>query len=86
MCRFTFDENVNALWDLHNQRKKWRTEHVFIKVQTTLHNTKLIEINLMDTVGRVDAVKRKTTIDDFYWLPKKFSQNDAKFREETLIP
>ena len=72
MCRFTFDENVNALWDLHNQRKKWRSEHVFIKVQTTLHNTKLIEINLMDTVGRVDAVKGKLLSMTSTGYPKSF--------------
>ena len=65
MCQFTFDENVKSLWYLHKQRKNWRTNHVFIKVQTSFHNTQLKEINLMDTVGRVEAVKRKTTIDDF---------------------
>ena len=85
MCRLTFDDNVRSLWELHENRKYGCTEHVFLKVQTSIDDSTLYEINLMDTVGKRKAVKRPQTNDnDNYWLP--FHENTVKFRDETLIP
>ena len=84
MCRFTFDENVRSLWELHENRKYWTTDYVSLKVMTSLQDPTLMEINLMDTVAKRKAAKRKTTEDDFYWLP--FTENTAPYREKTLVP
>ena len=84
MCRFTFDQNVEALWELHENRKYWTTDYVSLKVMTSLNDPTLIEINLMDTVAKRKAAKRKTTDDDFFWLP--FTENTASYREKTLVP
>ena len=84
MCRLTFDENVESLWKLHENRKYWCTQDVFLNVQTSIDDSTLHNINLMDTVEKRKAVKRKTNDDDNYWLP--FHENTAKFRDETLIP
>ena len=51
---------------------------------TSLQDPTLMEINLMDTVAKRKAAKRKTTEDDFYWLP--FTENTAPYREKTLVP
>ena len=40
----------------------------------------------MDTIGKRKAAKRKTSPDDFYWLPSQFCINTPEFREKTLIP
>ena len=84
MCRFTFDQNVEALWELHENRKYWTTDYVSLKVMTSLNDPTLIDINLMDIVAKQKAAKRKTTDDDFFWLP--FTENTAPYREKTLVP
>ena len=66
MRRLTFDDNVRSLWELHEHRKYWCTEHVFLKVPTSINDSTLYEINLMNTVGKRKAVKRKTDDDDNY--------------------
>ena len=83
---FTFDDNVAALWEHHQQSTSWRVDVVNIEVQTSWQDTSLITINLMDTLEQVNAIKRKTTDDDFYWLPVEFNTNTDDFREKKLTP
>ena len=85
MC-FSFDENVKDLWELHENRKNWTSRHVFINVQKSWNDKDLMEINLMSTIGTRKAAKRKTSDEDFLWLPEAYSVNTAQFREKTLIP
>ncbi len=82
----SFDENLRDLWDLHKSRKHWLSDEVFISVQTSWDDPTPVEVNLMDTLEQVQAVKRATDYDDHYWLPAMFNQNSREFRERIVIP
>jgi hypothetical protein len=83
---FNFDDNVAALWDHHQQSTIWRVKDVKIDVQTSWEDTTTTTIKLMGTLEQVTAMKRKTTDEDFYWLPAEFNESTAGFREKTLTP
>ncbi len=74
------------MWELHRSRTTWVSDEVLIKVQTSWEDTTETTVNLMNTIGVVQAIKRTTTNDDFYWLPQNFSRNDTAFRQNVLIP
>jgi hypothetical protein len=87
MCRFTYDQNVQQLWDLHHERLDWDTEApLLVQVQRSWTDTELVETNVISTIAQAKARKRKTTDDDFYWLPKRFSTNTEPFRTDELAP
>ena len=84
MLRSTYGEDLDRLWDLHKERLQWCSGPIVVKVQKTLVNEELVDVDLTETIGKIAYRKRNATDEDFYWLPATFNLNTDHFRKFEL--
>ena len=82
----SYDDNVAALWSYHQERLDWQPKSVMIPVTESFDSPTIISVDIVSTIGIRKAAKRKTTNDDFYWLPPESNRNEEEFRLKTLNP
>ena len=81
-----FDSHLESLWNHHKERLEWEAGEIILKVGSGPDNDTIQEINLSETIGKVQFTNTNGKDSDYYWLTSEYNQNDMEFRSKVLTP
>ena len=65
---------------------EWDTEEIMLEVATSFDDPTPQTVNLVEGMGARSAEKRKTTNEDWHWLPPELNSNSEEFRTKKVMP